>query len=176
MYGFLPGGGRIDVEEEAQTRRDRRQVTAGRCVGLAGQGGAEAVRAIAVTEVTYYRWRQEYGGLKGDQVKRLKDLVAENARLRRAVSDPERGCFGKCMVRSVFARLLCLTTSTVCVNVSGLSRVGCGCSQVMMRSARFVPRYYLRARGPVSRKGLRSADQLSRHHYSNLANSAALFL
>ena len=37
--------------------------------------------------MTYYRWRQEYGGLKSDQVKRLKDLEAENARLRKAVSD-----------------------------------------------------------------------------------------
>ena len=48
---------------------------------------AEAIRSIGVTEVTYYRWRQEYGGLKSDQVKRLKNLEAENARLRRAVSD-----------------------------------------------------------------------------------------
>jgi putative transposase len=52
-----------------------------------GKPVAEAVRAIGVTEVTYYRWRKEYGGLKGDQVKRLKELEAENARLRRAVSD-----------------------------------------------------------------------------------------
>ena len=52
-----------------------------------GRPVAEAVRAIGVTEVTYYRWRSEYGGLKGDQVKRLKELEAENARLRRAVSD-----------------------------------------------------------------------------------------
>jgi len=37
--------------------------------------------------VTFYRWRQEYGGLKGDQVKRLKELEAENTRLRRAVAD-----------------------------------------------------------------------------------------
>jgi putative transposase len=48
---------------------------------------ADAVRAIGVTEVTYYRWRNEYGGLKGDQVKRLKELETENSRLRRAVSD-----------------------------------------------------------------------------------------
>jgi putative transposase len=48
---------------------------------------ADAVRAIGVTEVTYYRWRNEYGGLKGDQVKRLKELETENMRLRRAVSD-----------------------------------------------------------------------------------------
>jgi putative transposase len=56
---------------------------------LTGQGRpvAEAVRAIGVTEVTYYRWRQEYGGLKGDQVRRLKELEAENTRLRKAVAD-----------------------------------------------------------------------------------------
>jgi putative transposase len=52
-----------------------------------GQSVAEAIRSIGVTEVTYYRWRSEYGGLKGDQVKRLKALEAENTRLRRAVSD-----------------------------------------------------------------------------------------
>lgn len=52
-----------------------------------GKPVAEAVRSIAVTEVTYYRWRQEDGGLKGDQVKRLKELETENTRLRRAVSD-----------------------------------------------------------------------------------------
>ena len=35
-----------------------------------------------MTEVTYYRWRQEFGGLKTDQIKRMKELEAENARLR----------------------------------------------------------------------------------------------
>jgi putative transposase len=48
---------------------------------------ADAVRQIGVTKVTYYRWRQEYGGLKLDQVKRLKELELGNARLRKAVSD-----------------------------------------------------------------------------------------
>ena len=52
-----------------------------------GKSTADAVRAIGVMEATYYRWRQEFGGLKGDQVRRLKELEAENARLRRAVSD-----------------------------------------------------------------------------------------
>jgi putative transposase len=52
-----------------------------------GRTVAEAVRQIGVTEVTDSRWRSEYGGLKSDQVKRLKQLEAENARLRRAVSD-----------------------------------------------------------------------------------------
>lgn len=56
---------------------------------LAGQGKtvAEGARAIGVTEATYYRWRAEYGGLKLDQVRRLKQLEQENTRLRRAVSD-----------------------------------------------------------------------------------------
>jgi transposase-like protein len=52
-----------------------------------GKPVAEAIRSIGVTEVTYYRWRNEYGGLKGDQVKRLRELETENTRLRRAVSD-----------------------------------------------------------------------------------------
>ena len=56
---------------------------------LTGQGKSvvDAVRAIGVTEATYYRWRAEYGGLKLDQVKRLKLLEQENGRLRRAVPD-----------------------------------------------------------------------------------------
>ena len=52
-----------------------------------GQNIADAIRQIGVSEVTYYRWRQEYGGLKTEQVKRLKELETENTRLRRAVSD-----------------------------------------------------------------------------------------
>jgi putative transposase len=52
-----------------------------------GQNIADAIRAIGVSEVTYYRWRQEYGGLKTEQVKRLKELETENTRLRRAISD-----------------------------------------------------------------------------------------
>ena len=52
-----------------------------------GQNMAEAIRQIGVSEVTFYRWRQEFGGLKSDQVKRLKDLELENSRLRKAVSD-----------------------------------------------------------------------------------------
>jgi len=56
---------------------------------LVGQGKtvADAVRAIGVTEPTYYRWRTEFGGLKLDHVKRLKELERENTRLRKAVSD-----------------------------------------------------------------------------------------
>ncbi|QFU08726.1 Transposase [Rhodobacteraceae bacterium THAF1] len=56
---------------------------------LQGQGSSvqEAVRQIGVTIQTYYRWRKQYGGMSRDQLKRLKELEAENIRLRRAVSD-----------------------------------------------------------------------------------------
>ncbi len=52
-----------------------------------GKSVADSVRSIGVTEVTYYRWRKEFGGLKLDQVKRLKELETENARLRKAIAD-----------------------------------------------------------------------------------------
>ena len=52
-----------------------------------GRSLGEAVRAIGVAEATYRRWRNEFGGLKIDQVRRLKELELENSRLRKAVSD-----------------------------------------------------------------------------------------
>ena len=52
-----------------------------------GKAVAEAARSIGVTEQTYRRWRAEFGGLKLDQVRRLKELERGNARLRKAVSD-----------------------------------------------------------------------------------------
>ena len=56
---------------------------------LLGQGQTvkDICRKWNITDPTYYRWRQEYGGLKLDQAKRLKDLERENARLKRAVTD-----------------------------------------------------------------------------------------
>lgn len=56
---------------------------------LLGQGRTtdEVVREIGITKNTYYRWRQEYGGLKLDQARRLKELETENARLKRAVAE-----------------------------------------------------------------------------------------
>lgn len=46
-----------------------------------------ACKEAGVTDVTYYRWRKEYGGLKGSQAKRLKDLERENQRLKKLVAD-----------------------------------------------------------------------------------------
>ena len=48
---------------------------------------AEVCRSLGITEQTYYRWRKEYGGLRMEQARRLKQLEQENTRLRRAVAD-----------------------------------------------------------------------------------------
>lgn len=52
-----------------------------------GQPIAQVCRTLGITEQTYYRWRNEYGGLKIDQAKRLRELERENTRLKRAVAD-----------------------------------------------------------------------------------------
>ena len=54
-----------------------------------GQTIAQASKALGITEQTYYRWRKEYGGLKTDQAKRLKELERENGRLKRLLADAE---------------------------------------------------------------------------------------
>ena len=56
---------------------------------LRGQGMtlANAVRQIGVSELTYYRWRKQYGGMSRDQLRLLKELQKENERLRKAVAD-----------------------------------------------------------------------------------------
>jgi len=54
-----------------------------------GVSVGEVVRQLGVTQVTYYRWRKKYGGMKVDQAKRLKELEKENARLKRLLADAE---------------------------------------------------------------------------------------
>ena len=52
-----------------------------------GKPVVQVVRKLGVTEQTYYRWRKEYGGMKVEQARRLKELEAENARLKKLVAD-----------------------------------------------------------------------------------------
>ena len=52
-----------------------------------GKTVAETIRVLGISDVSYYRWRREYGGMTTSQVKRLKELEKENQRLRKAVSD-----------------------------------------------------------------------------------------
>ena len=52
-----------------------------------GRSVGEVAKQLGITDQTYYRWRKEYGGLKTDQAKRLKELERENARLKKVVAD-----------------------------------------------------------------------------------------
>lgn len=74
----------------------RKRFTAEQIIGLLRQAEVELAkgrtvgevsRSIGVSEQSYYRWRNEYGGLKVDQARRLKDIERENVRLKRAVAD-----------------------------------------------------------------------------------------
>ena len=60
---------------------------------LHGQGTsmADTIRQLGISEAAFYRWRKEYGGMSGDQLRRLKELEKESERLRRAVWDPTTG-------------------------------------------------------------------------------------
>ena len=73
-YELLHGPGSVTLHGWEAAQED---------LNLVGQ----VCRMLGVSEQSYYRWRREYGGLKIDQAKRLKDLAKENVRLRRAVSD-----------------------------------------------------------------------------------------
>jgi transposase-like protein len=88
---------RISLRIESRSRQmGRKRHTAEEIIGklrtaeielAKGLGTAEVVRKLGITEQTYYRWRKEYGGLRLDQAKRLKELEKENARLKKLVAD-----------------------------------------------------------------------------------------
>ena len=59
-----------------------RQAEILRCQGMSM---VDAIRQLGISEVTFFRWRREYGGMSGDRLRRLKELEKENERLRRAV-------------------------------------------------------------------------------------------
>jgi putative transposase len=71
-----------------------------------GQNIVDAIRQIGVSEVTYYRWRRDFGGLKPKQVKRLQNLELENIRLRKAISELT---LDKLILQEVRAQLLHLS-------------------------------------------------------------------
>lgn len=53
----------------------------------AGQSLGQVLQALSVSEATYHRWRQQYGGMKASEAKRLKELEQENARLKKLLAD-----------------------------------------------------------------------------------------
>ena len=97
-----------------------------------------------ISEQTIYTWRKRFGALQANDVKRLRQLEAENARLKKLVAerDLEIEVMKEVAAKNVWSAPSVQGSWTrhddSCVNVSGLSRVDCCCSQAMMRSARIV--------------------------------------
>ena len=111
-----------------------------------GTSVGEVCSKAGISEATYYNWRKKDAGLMPSEMKRLRQLEEENAKLKRLVADLS---LDKAMLQDVVSRNVWSAPSlqgysgfawrlTVCVNVSGLSRVSCCCSQAMMRSAHAV--------------------------------------
>jgi putative transposase len=120
-------------------------------VAILREADREPIGSVAkrhgISEQTIYTWRKRFGTFQADDVRRLKQLAAENARLKKLVAERDleievmKEIAAKlCMVRPGVARSFVLLSEAACVNVSGLSRVNCCCSQAMMRCARIVPK------------------------------------
>ena len=89
---LMENGREEDRSREAQTTHagaDRQEAQGGRQVVGRGHRVAGGCKALEVSEATYHRWRAQFGGMKADDVKRLKELERENAQLKRLVADKE---------------------------------------------------------------------------------------
>ena len=75
-------GKQTEPEKVVRLLRDAEAELAG------GQTVAQVVQKLGISEQTYYRWRQRYGGMQVDEARRLKELEQENARLKRLVAEP----------------------------------------------------------------------------------------
>jgi putative transposase len=85
--------GRLDINMATRKKHTPEQVvrklaTADRMLNE-GKGVADVCRELQVSEQTYYRWRNQFGGMNTDNAKRLKDLERENATLKRLLADAE---------------------------------------------------------------------------------------
>jgi len=78
---------KADGQEASHRRTDHRQLRTAEIELAKGLSTAKAVRKLGITEQTYYRWRKEYGGLRLEQAKRLKEFEKENGRLKKLVAD-----------------------------------------------------------------------------------------
>jgi putative transposase len=88
----MENGREEDRSREAQTTHagaDRQEAQGGRPDAGRGHGDPEVCKALEVSEATYHRWRAQYGGMKADDVKRLKELERENGQLKRLAADKE---------------------------------------------------------------------------------------
>ena len=112
----------------------------------AGAKTADVCRKHGISAATFYKFKAKYGGMEVSDARRLKALEDENARLKKLLAEQMldnailKDVAAKlCMVRLARAGVRDIANDdSSCINVSGLSRVDCCCSQAMMRSARIV--------------------------------------
>jgi putative transposase len=117
-------------------------------------GRRHVARKHGVSEATLYNWKAKHGGLDVSEAKRLRLLEDENRKLKKLLAESMldnaalKELLSKlCMVRPGVARSFVLLSEAACVNVSGLSRVSCCCSQAMMRCARIGPNKWYEHKG-----------------------------
>jgi putative transposase len=85
---LLNGSEELGYEEpQAYAGADRAQAQGGRPAARGGVRAAGVLKELEISEATYHRWRAQYGGMKADDVKRLKELESENQKLKRIVAD-----------------------------------------------------------------------------------------
>lgn len=147
--------------------------------GEEGTPVAEVCRKAGISQATYFNWKKKYAGLLPTEMRRLRELEEENGRLKRIVADLtlDREMLQDIVRRNVWSAPSLQGYSgfawrlTVRVNVSGLSRVGCCCSQAMMRSAHAVPNKLVRAERPLSATGLTSCRSTVSSSHSRASQS-----
>ena len=109
-----------------------------------GLSTSDVCRKHGISSATFYKWKAKFGGLDVSDAKRLKSLEEENAKLKKLLAE---AMLDNAMSKEIAAKNVWSAPSVrgtwtdnddSCVNVSGLSRVDCCCSQAMMRSARIV--------------------------------------
>jgi putative transposase len=129
-------------------------------VAIMREADCEPVSAVSkrhgVSEQTIYIWRKRFGGFEVNDVRRLRQLETENARLKKLVAerDLEIEVMKEVASKNVWSAPALqgpsfLLSEAACVNVSGLSRASCCCSQAMMRFARIVPKKWYEQNGSV---------------------------
>lgn len=138
----------------------------------------ELCREHGMSTASFYKWRSKYGGMDASMISQMKALEDENRRLKKMYAEMSmqaellKEVLGKNGPPRPCKRLDIANDESSCINVSGLSRVGCCCSQAMMRSAQAVPNKWFGHEARFFAQDLRHVDPLFRHHYSRALQSS----
>ena len=146
----------------------------------AGAKTADLARKHGISEATIYNWKAKFGGMDVSEARRLKALEEENAKLKKLLAEQmlDAAALRELLSKNVWsapsrARVRDIADhDSSCINVSGLSRVDCCCSQAMMRSAHAVPNKWFGHEARFFAQGLRHADPLFRHRCSRALQSS----